>query len=107
MSSYISSLAETVNIKKSALGSDIACKAEITLATLLSSVCDALYTKSHELENALAESDDAQMNEESARYFCDVIIPLMTEIRTLADELEVNTASEFWPMPTYGDLLFA
>ncbi|MCI5536833.1 MAG: glutamine synthetase III [Clostridiales bacterium] len=107
VSSYISSLAETVNIKKSALGSDIACKAEINLATLLSSVCDALYTKSHELENALAESDDAQMNEESARYFCDVIIPLMTEIRTLADELEVNTSSEFWPMPTYGDLLFA
>ena len=30
----------------------------------------------------------------------------MNEMRVLADELETNTAADYWPMPTYGQLLF-
>ena len=31
---------------------------------------------------------------------------MMESIRLTIDELEQNTASDFWPFPTYGDLLF-
>lgn len=30
----------------------------------------------------------------------------MNELRITADELEVITDREFWPYPSYGDLLF-
>lgn len=33
--------------------------------------------------------------------------PIMESIHLTIDELEQNTASDFWPFPTYGELLFA
>ena len=36
----------------------------------------------------------------------DTVIPAMSELRAVADEAETLTASEYWPFPTYGDLLF-
>lgn len=38
------------------------------------------------------------------RETTDVRVLLTGEI---SDELEQNTASDFWPFPTYGELLFA
>lgn len=32
---------------------------------------------------------------------------MMESIRLTIDELEQNTASDFWPFSTYGELLFA
>lgn len=34
-------------------------------------------------------------------------ILMIESIRLTIDELEQNTASDFWPFPTYGELLFA
>ncbi len=34
------------------------------------------------------------------------VIPAMQELRTVADELQLHVADEFWPMPTYRELLF-
>ena len=31
----------------------------------------------------------------------------MESVRVTVDELEQNTASDCWPFPTYGELLFA
>ena len=36
----------------------------------------------------------------------DVIIPAMNELRAVVDQMEVDTASQFWPYPSYGDLMF-
>ena len=33
-------------------------------------------------------------------------IPAMAALRTPCDEAETLTAAEYWPFPTYGDLLF-
>jgi glutamine synthetase len=33
-------------------------------------------------------------------------MPAMTELRAVADELETIVSKDFWPFPTYGDLLF-
>ncbi len=41
-----------------------------------------------------------------ARCYCDSVIPAMTELRAEVDRLETMTSSEFWPIPTYGDLMF-
>ena len=41
-----------------------------------------------------------------AFYYHDEIIPLMEAIRRDTDELELITAREYWPMPTYRELMF-
>ncbi|NLM60259.1 MAG: hypothetical protein GX194_14345 [Clostridium sp.] len=58
------------------------------------------------MENKLLEAKSYTDLQAQANYFRDVIIPVMQKVRTVADELEVLTASEYWPFPTYGELLF-
>ena len=41
-----------------------------------------------------------------AAYYCDKVLPLMSELRAAVDGMEVLTASDLWPVPTYGDLMF-
>ena len=36
----------------------------------------------------------------------DEILGKMAELRVACDEAETMTAKEYWPFPTYGDLLF-
>jgi exodeoxyribonuclease V alpha subunit len=41
-----------------------------------------------------------------ADFYRDKVLSIMTDLRTVVDEMENLTAEEYWPMPTYGDLLF-
>jgi glutamine synthetase len=41
-----------------------------------------------------------------AKHYCDVILPLMLEIRKSADTLEGIVADDLWPLPTYEEILF-
>ena len=36
----------------------------------------------------------------------DELLIKMEELRHVCDEAETITAKEYWPFPTYGDLLF-
>jgi len=56
------------------------------------------------LEKAAAAHADSPMKH--ARQIKEKVIPGMQELRAVADELQLNVADEFWPMPTYRDLLF-
>ena len=56
------------------------------------------------LERASAAHVDEPMKH--AQHIKSKVIPAMQELRTLADELQLHVADEFWPMPTYRELLF-
>ena len=44
---------------------------------------------------------------ESESYMIrDVVLSKMGELRVACDEAETMTAKKYWPVPTYGDLLF-
>jgi len=43
---------------------------------------------------------------EEAMFIRDEVIPRMCELRVVADEAETLTAANYWPFPTYGDLMF-
>ena len=58
------------------------------------------------LDKALCNSDIAD-SEKKARFFRDTVFATMEELRGYIDELETVTASEYWPYPTYGDILFS
>ena len=41
-----------------------------------------------------------------AEAFCFEVLPAMNALRAKVDAMECLTSSDYWPMPTYGDLLF-
>ena len=45
--------------------------------------------------------------EKAAFFIKDKIIPLMTSLREAVDEAETICASKYWPVPTYGEILFS
>jgi len=56
------------------------------------------------LEKASAVHVDDPMKH--AQHIKGKVIPAMQDLREVADELQLHVADEFWPMPTYRDLLF-
>ncbi|MGB4984154.1 MAG: glutamine synthetase III [Erysipelotrichaceae bacterium] len=45
--------------------------------------------------------------EKQAFYCKEEIIPMMELVRSVSDKLEVVVSKEYWPFPTYSDLLFS
>ena len=43
---------------------------------------------------------------EQAEYYRDTVFTSMAELRTPIDELEMLVDKEYWPVPSYGDLIF-
>ncbi len=102
---YVGDLAERAATKKS-IDPSIASSYETTLVKKLSSLTDAIYTKTDELKGeiiALGEADGIIPESEAIR---DKVLPKMGELRALCDEAETLTAKEYWPFPNYADLLF-
>ena len=58
------------------------------------------------LEDADAQAAQYSDAKEQAAYFKDVVKPAMDALRAPADRLEMIVDKEFWPMPSYGDLMF-
>jgi glutamine synthetase len=56
------------------------------------------------LERASALHVDDPMKH--AQHIKAKVIPAMQDLRALADDLQLHVADEFWPMPTYRELLF-
>ena len=59
--------------------------------------------KLHELHYA---SLDLQDQQERANMNAHQIIPVMDELRHAVDQMELIVAREFWPVPTYNEILF-
>ena len=100
--SYMRAMARTVNEVKSA---GAASPAAQKLLAQLTELTDKLYDTTEALRSAIATrpEGDAYQN---AVYEHDVIIPAMGAVRTVADSLETIVGKEYWPFPTYADLLF-
>ena len=104
VSAYSAELANAA-ISKQELG--IECSFEkdgaAHISRLISSCCDV----ARELEAAIADVSALPENYTRAVAGRDRLIPSMTRLRSLVDELEVHTSAEYWPMPTYGEILFS
>jgi glutamine synthetase len=44
--------------------------------------------------------------EKHAKYMRDKIVPAMSKLRELGDQIEELTPHELWPLPTYREMLF-
>ena len=41
-----------------------------------------------------------------AEAYRDTVLPVMNRLRGFVDEMELLTSSEYWPLPSYGDMMF-
>lgn len=101
--SYTKELSEIACNKKQ-LGLDAAL--EIKELEKLSALSSDAYDKIEALSAAIAGAAAVEGVQEAANYQHDTVIPAMEQLRTVADELEVNTAAKYWPFPAYDKLLF-
>ena len=105
VSKYVGKLSETAATKKSCFaGAD--CTYEEKTATKLSALSGSIYSKVTDLENSFIDLKNAGGVVEEAEMFKSVIIPKMQELRAVTDEAECITSAEYWPYPSYGELLF-
>ena len=102
---YVGDLAQRVALKQS-IGSSIPDSYELSLVKKLSAITDAVYTKTDELKDEIAALSGAGDIIEESGMIRDKILPKMAELRALCDEAETLTSKEYWPFPSYADLLF-
>ncbi len=102
---YAAEIAKTAAAKK-ALDSTLACSYESGLVKKLSTLTDCIAVKADELQDALQALHDAKDIGEEADAIRDTVLVKMGELRVPCDEAETLVAKKYWPMPTYGDLLF-
>ena len=104
VAAYMGDLADTACSKK-ALSSALSTRAEETLLAKLSAGADMLVEKIDELQAAVDGASRGDSLQEAACYK-DRVLPKMAELRAVADALELATGKDYWPFPTYADLLF-
>ena len=102
VSKYAADLCARAERKKS-LG--IPCAYEINTALGIAEITDNLMEDCRVLASDLEDMPAGP--EEAMRYCHDTLISDMGVARASVDALEVLTASEYWPMPVYSELLFS
>ena len=103
-SAYSKQLSDTA-IAKAQLGIDNGFEKE--QAAKISALMSETVKNAQALADAAESADEYSDNYTRASVFRDKVLPAQEALRASVDELEVNTAKQFWPYPTYGDILFS
>ncbi len=107
-------LAEGVALKKQ-IGVDAPAEVEMVrkVTDKTAALCAAQDVLAHKVEaakdvltEAFAVAPGGVGARKLSRYYRDEVLPAMKEARKLADELENLVSKEYWPFPTYSDILF-
>ena len=102
---YVSKICETAISKKNFMP-DISCDYEHGLVKTLSLLTERGQALASELKESVVHVKDFCDIISEADYIRDAILPKMSALRAVVDEAETKTAAEYWPIPTYGELLF-
>ncbi len=106
VSKYSKVLADAALAKRS-LNLDIDTDFETGQVAKLSTLISKVAAETGILDHAVKVADDLSNTQEKAEYYRDKILPAMAKLRSFVDELEINTGADYWPYPSYGDLLFS
>ncbi len=102
ISDYLRSLAETVDSLDEI---DVEATVEKDIISKIAPLYKKLYAATNEFEKAIREAEGLDVIEGAKRVH-DVVIPLANEVRGYADAIEPMVSKDFWPIPTYADMLF-
>ena len=94
-------------LAKKALSAAIPTSVEEELILSLSNKLVCFVKKTAELEDAVLNARDFDGDPlKRATYFRENVFAKMQELRAVGDSMETETASDFWPYPSYTELLF-
>ena len=105
VNAYTGKLAADINAKVLAFGEPSA-KVEKSIAQRLCVLSSEAYDLVLLLTTAEKSAASQQNAEKMAEAYLEKVIPLMNRLRAKVDAMETLTASEYWPFPTYGEMLF-
>ena len=97
---YLSELSLAI-ANAAVIGIEIDKESAQTVSNLIKLLMDGVS----KLSAAIAKQDFASI-EEHMQYSAQTIRPLMDQVREYADTLEGEVADNFWPLPTYQEMLF-
>ncbi len=105
ISAYAAKVAEHITAVKTAAPSTSTAAQEQILARLMNGLDDAQckFDALVEAHTRVAALDDAQ---QAANGYAHEVLPLMEDLRSTVDSLEILVPPEDWPVPSYNEILF-
>ena len=105
VSEYSQVLGNTILTKK-AVCKKLDCSYEQEALKQISDLTASAHKTVQALETALSQTKAIKDVTTRAVYYKDVVLTIMKKLRADVDALEDVVSADYWPIPTYGDLLF-
>ncbi len=105
VNAYIAEVADTAAAKLAVLP-EADCSVEKDIIKRLSDLNAKAYRDTAALQAAESRAAALTNAVSLAEAYCSEVIPAMDTLREDIDAMEVLTASEYWPLPSYGDMMF-
>ena len=102
---FATRLADSINkVRQACPEADVSVQQTLLtrVSALLRDAQDALEKLKAAIETLRAMNQTASM----AHYCYETFVPLMSDLRSAVDSLELIVDKDLWPVPTYGDLMF-
>ncbi len=104
VNAYIAEICSNIAAKR-AVSETICCGSDVALAEKLSIMLEGMNAAVRKLETDLAQMPVGEIP--ASQKMAHVIVPDMEEVRRCADAMEKLCSSDYWPYPTYTDLLYS
>ena len=102
---YSGDLARSLNeVRTACPEADLSVQTELVME--VSSLLAAMRTAMTEIQKAIGKAGAMSDMKERAHFCYDEMVPAMNRLREPADRLEMIVDKEYWPFPSYGDMIF-
>ena len=102
---YQKDLADLIQAKQGCC--EIENELETTLLSHISKLSTCMFKKLEALEASLLEARPDEDVSKQSTYYRDNILDKMSELRIVVDEIETNMSKEYWPFPSYGEMIYS
>ena len=103
---YTGDLAKGV-VRKRQAEMTTSCRVESYLVTQLDALSGDLLDACQAMSRALEAAPAADAGIDAARYYRDQVASRLEEMRSIIDRMEPLVGADYWPYPTYADILFS
>ena len=102
---YSGDLARSLNeVRTACPEADLSVQTELVIE--VSSLLAAMRAAMTEIQTAIGKAGVMSDMKERAHFCYDEMVPAMNRLREPADRLEMIVDKEYWPFPSYGDMIF-
>ena len=101
---YLAELCGSIEAKR-AVSAKLPVGEDMKLAEKLATMNDVMMAAVAKLERDLSEMPEGE--QPASQKMAHVVLPDMEQVRSLADGMEKLCSSDYWPYPTYTDILYS